>query len=131
MQAAAAKYKTRLRYHLKIDTGMNRLGFRYDNLRRSLPELLASDNLDLDAIYTHFATADDPDSPLFQEQRVRFDRAVADIRAMRGDAGGSDGGYLHACNSAALLRDSRVWFDAVRPGLLLYGIVPPPLAATG
>jgi len=36
----------------------------------------------------------------------------------------------HACNSAALLRDSRVWYDFVRPGLLLYGIVPPPLAST-
>ncbi|MGH9203148.1 MAG: alanine racemase, partial [Vicinamibacterales bacterium] len=36
----------------------------------------------------------------------------------------------HACNSAALLRDSRVWYDVVRPGLLLYGIVPPPLAST-
>ena len=38
--------------------------------------------------------------------------------------------FRHACNSAGLLRDSRVWFDAVRPGLLLYGIVPPPLAST-
>ena len=38
--------------------------------------------------------------------------------------------YRHAANSAALLRDARVWFDLVRPGLLLYGIVPPPLAST-
>jgi alanine racemase len=38
--------------------------------------------------------------------------------------------YRHAANSAAMLRDSRVWFDRVRPGLLLYGIVPPPLAST-
>jgi len=38
--------------------------------------------------------------------------------------------YVHAANSAALLRDSRVWYDRVRPGLLLYGIVPPPLAST-
>jgi alanine racemase len=38
--------------------------------------------------------------------------------------------YRHAANSAATLRDSRVWFDRVRPGLLLYGIVPPPLAST-
>ncbi|HZR24488.1 MAG TPA: alanine racemase [Vicinamibacterales bacterium] len=38
--------------------------------------------------------------------------------------------YLHAANSAALLRDSRVWYDRVRPGLLLYGLVPPPLAST-
>src|SRR5918912_3582776 len=79
VQGAAAKYKARLRYHLKIDTGMNRLGFRFDNLRRTLPGLLASDNLDLDAVYTHFATADDPESPLFGEQRLRFERAVDQI----------------------------------------------------
>ena len=125
VQAAAARYKQRLRYHLKIDTGMNRLGFRHDNLRRTLPELLASANLELDAVYTHFATADDPESPLFNVQRLRFERALADI-----DALGARPRYRHAANSAALLRDSRVWWDRVRPGLLLYGIVPPPLAAT-
>ena len=38
--------------------------------------------------------------------------------------------YRHACNSAAFLRDARVWYDRVRPGLLLYGMVPPPLAST-
>src|SRR5207247_3385015 len=49
VQAAAARYKQRLRYHLKIDTGMNRIGFRYANLRRTLPDLLASPNLELAA----------------------------------------------------------------------------------
>src|SRR5437868_11297110 len=82
VQAAALKYQQRLRYHLKIDTGMNRLGFRFDNLRRTLPELFASPNLELAAIYTHFATADDPESPLFAEQRVRFERALLDIETM-------------------------------------------------
>jgi alanine racemase len=125
VQAAAVRYKQKLRYHLKIDTGMNRLGFRHDNLRRSLPGLLASPNLQLDAVYTHFATADDPDSPHFAEQRVRFDRALADVETLGGRPR-----YRHACNSAALLRDSRVWYDRVRPGLLLYGVVPPPLAST-
>ena len=38
--------------------------------------------------------------------------------------------YVHAANSAALLRDARAWYDRVRPGLLLYGLVPPPLAST-
>jgi alanine racemase len=128
VQAAAAKFKQRIRYHLKIDTGMNRLGFRFDNLRQTLPELLASPNLALDAIYTHFATADEPESPLFTEQRVRFERALKGIAAGRGT--GAKPAYVHAANSAALLRDSRVWFDRVRPGLLLYGIVPPPLAST-
>jgi alanine racemase len=138
VQLAAAKYQRRLPYHLKIDTGMNRLGFRYDNVRRTLPELLASENLELHAVYTHFATADEPDSELFNEQRVRFEHTLTAIdeinRASRGEPLFAETAarrpYVHASNSAALLRDSRVWFDRVRPGLLLYGIVPPPLAST-
>jgi alanine racemase len=131
VQSAAAKYKKRLRYHLKIDTGMNRLGFRHDHLRVTLPGLLASDNLELEAIYTHFATADDPESALFAEQRVRFERALAEIDELeRMDSAFHRRWYIHAANSAATLRDSRVWYDRVRPGLLMYGVVPPPLAST-
>ncbi|MGE0705380.1 MAG: alanine racemase [Vicinamibacterales bacterium] len=125
LQAAAEKYNERLRYHLKIDTGMNRLGFRFDNLRNTLPELLSSRNLELGAVYTHFATADVPDSPQFDLQRRRFMTALGEIETM-----GARARYRHAANSAALLRDSRVWLDRVRPGLLLYGAVPPPLMAT-
>jgi alanine racemase len=140
VQAAAAARRTTVGYHLKIDTGMNRLGFRHDNLRRTLPEVLDSANLTLEAIYTHFATADDPDSPLFNDQRTRFEAAskiVAELAAeparqsrAAAKAAGAPKILRHACNSAALLRDSRVWHDIVRPGLLLYGIVPPPLAST-
>ena len=135
VQAAAAARNAVIGYHLKIDTGMNRLGFRHDNLRRTLPEVLGSANLRLEAVYTHFATADDPDLPLFNDQRVRFDDAaqLVDelVQAAPGRAGADPRNILrHACNSAALLRDSRVWHDIVRPGLLLYGIVPPPLAST-
>lgn len=123
-QAAEARGET-LRYHLKIDTGMNRLGFRHDNLRRMLPTLLASPNLSLDAVHTHFASADVPEDRSFDEQRTRFDRASHLIDELGGRAR-----LRHAANSAALLRDSRVWYDYVRPGLLLYGLVPPPLAST-
>src|SRR5438067_820570 len=83
VQKAAVRYGRRVRYHLKIDTGMNRLGFRFDNLKRSLPELLASPNLELDAVYTHFATADVPDSPVFEKQRVRFEQALKDVAELR------------------------------------------------
>src|SRR5688500_15878053 len=69
LQAAAAHHGIRLHCHLKIDTGMNRLGFRHDNLRRTLPEVASSGNLAIDAIYTHFATADNPEHPAFGEQR--------------------------------------------------------------
>jgi alanine racemase len=132
VQAAARRHRVQVRYHLKIDTGMNRLGFRYDNVRRTLPDLFASPNLELAAVYTHFATADEPESPLFHDQRVRFDHAVTDVLALdrQRAARGEREPYLHAANSAAVLRDSRVWYDRVRPGLLLYGLVPPPLAST-
>lgn len=111
--------------HLKIDTGMNRLGFRHDNLARTLPAIAASPHLTIDAVYTHFATADDPEHPAFNEQRQRFEKVLAALPAL-----GITPAFRHAANSAALLRDQRVWYDFVRPGLLLYGIVPPPLAAT-
>ena len=125
LQAAAAKRKTTLRYHLKIDTGMNRLGFRHDNLRRTLPELLSSPNLSLDAVHTHFGSADEPEHTLFDQQRTCFEAAC---RVLDELAAGPR--LRHAANSAALLRDSRVWYDFVRPGLLLYGLVPPPLGST-
>jgi len=124
LQAGAARRGATLHYHLKIDTGMNRLGFRHDNLRRTLPELLASKNLALDAVHTHFGTADEPGHQLFDTQRTRFEEASRVL-----DELGAGPRLRHAANSAALLRDSRVWYDFVRPGLLLYGLVPPPLGS--
>lgn len=113
-----------LPFHLKVDTGMNRLGFRHDNLRRTMPEVLSSPHLACEAVYTHFATADEPESAFLEEQRSRFERACAALGAL-----GLPHPRRHAANSAALLRDARTWYDWVRPGLLLYGIVPPPLAS--
>jgi alanine racemase len=130
--AAAAARRSRnsanasaLHCHLKIDTGMNRLGFRHDNLAQTLPKIAHSEYLTIDAVYTHFATADDPEHLAFALQRERFEQAVTQLPAL-----GITPQYRHAANSAALLRDERVWYEFVRPGLLLYGIVPPPLAST-
>jgi len=164
LQRAAAARGVVLHCHLKLDTGMNRLGFRHDNLARTLPEVLASPNLRFDACYTHFATADDAESPHMEEQRTRFEAAYQALTTLA--AGGSAGHFQrlpaeapgakaghaansaagrvqrhaansaagrvqrHAANSAAFLRDARTWYDFVRPGLLLYGVVPPPLWST-
>jgi alanine racemase len=125
VQAAASKRGVTTGYHLKIDTGMNRLGFRHDNVGRTLPPVLASPNLRLESVFTHFASADVPESTLLDTQRERFERVTTVVNELA-----KAPVRRHACNSAALLRDSRVWYDAVRPGLLLYGIVPPPLATT-
>lgn len=123
MHSAAARRGVRLRYHLEIDTGMNRLGFRHDNLTRTMPELLASPNLELEGVYTHFATADTPGDELFALQRRNFEAADHDLRAL-----GARGYVRHAANSAALLAEPATWFDLVRPGLLLYGVAPPAFA---
>ena len=123
LQAAAALRGVRLHCHLKIDTGMNRFGFRHDNLRATLPDVLAGRNLVFDAAYTHFATADQPGHPLFEEQRRRFDAALAASASL-----GLTVRSRHAASSAALLRGRCVWFDAVRPGLLLYGVAPTSVA---
>src|SRR5262245_26233712 len=139
LAAAAAKHGVRhgsdtgqtperrraLRCHLKIDTGMNRLGFRHDNLARTLPAIAKSEYLAVEAVYTHFATADEPEHPAFALQRERFEQVLTTLPSL-----GIQPTWRHAANSAALLRDERVWYDSFRPGLLLYGIVPPPLAAT-
>jgi alanine racemase len=124
LAALAERRGLRLVCHLKIDTGMNRLGFRHDNLRRTMPDVLASPHLRVEAVYTHFATAEAAESPFLDEQRARFERALAALGAM-----GLTGVGRHAANSAAMLRDRRTWYDWVRPGLVLYGLVPPPLAA--
>ena len=122
---AAAARDTVLGCHVKVDTGMNRLGLRHDNLRRTLPAILASPSLRVDSLYTHFATADEPEREHFALQRQHF----AQAREVAAELG-LPTTQAHAANSAATLRDERVWFDAVRPGLLLYGVVPPPLATT-
>ncbi len=125
LEAAAATRGVPLSCHLKIDTGMHRLGFRDDNLRRTVPELLTSPHVEIEAVHTHFGTADEPEHPLFDEQRQRFETASTVLAGL-----GAAPRLRHAAGSAALLRDSRVWYDFVRPGLLLYGLAPPPLATT-
>jgi hypothetical protein len=113
VEAEAARRGASIRYHLKIDTGMHRLGFRHDNLQRTVRELLASPHLQLAAVYTHFATAENAEHPLMDEQRAAFEGALVTL-----DAIGAPRVRRHAANSAAILRDARVWLDAVRPGLL-------------
>ncbi len=125
LAAAAARRGVVLDCHLKIDTGMNRLGLRHDNLHRTIPDIVHAPTLRVTAVYTHFATADAPEHDGFALQQANFTRACDALGAL-----GLPRVSRHAANSAALLRDERVWFDAVRPGLVLYGVVPPPLMAT-
>ena len=105
---------------------MHRLGFRHENLRWTLPELLGEPESRARGASTR--TLRPPTSPSIRcssSSAPTFETACATLQAL-----GARPRYRHAANSAALLRDSRVWYDFVRPGLLLHGVVPPPLATT-
>jgi len=113
--------------HLKVDTGMGRLGIPWAELGPLVSRVLASGALDLDGICTHFASADLPDlaaaASVTGDQLDCFDRALVAARAA-----GAAPRLLHAANSAAAFRFPAARFDMVRPGIAIYGngpVAPP------
>jgi alanine racemase len=112
---------------LKIDTGMGRLGIRFDQLNEFVDVLRQFPNIRVDGLLTHFAAADDPAcKPLTQDQIRRFDEAVSLFRER-----GYKPTYLHLANSPGVFGNSKGWGNMVRPGGAIYGLwrdILPPLA---
>ena len=109
----------RPRVHVKLDSGMGRLGTRDAELVRELCRLAADDErLELVGLMTHFATADEPGDAHFPAQLERFTEVAAALRADH------PGLLVHAANSAATLRDPAAHFDMVRCGVAGYGLDP-------
>ena len=106
-------------YHLKVDTGMNRVGVHYSDAGDFLRTIDFHRGLDLQGVFTHFATAESPDTFGLRTQMDRFNQALDTIRYM-----GIDPGIVHAANSAALIRFRETHFDMVRLGIALYGLHP-------
>lgn len=114
----AARAAPGTRVHVKLDTGMGRLGTRdVDEALRVAEAVLASPGLELAGVMTHFATADD-DPEFMDLQRERFEPFAAELRAL------APGVVTHAANSAATLRDAATHFDLVRCGIAVYGMDP-------
>ncbi|MDX2215685.1 MAG: alanine racemase [Oculatellaceae cyanobacterium bins.114] len=112
--------------HLKIDTGMSRLGAPWQEAAEFAQWVQRSPHLHIASVYSHLATADDPDPTTMQLQHHRFQEAIAQIRAV-----GIQPPRLHLANSAATLANPALHYDLVRVGLGLYGLHPAPhLAAT-
>ncbi|MFP4484334.1 MAG: alanine racemase [Spirochaetaceae bacterium] len=105
-----------LAVHLKIDTGMGRIGCRPEDAAELARTIEAAPRLQLEGVSTHFPNADDPDQTFTNAQIERFIGAVDSIRAA-----GIDPGLIHAANSAGLLEHPGSRLDMVRPGLLAYG----------
>jgi alanine racemase len=108
------------RVHVKLDTGMGRLGTRDPGEAADVARAAAStDGVELVGVMTHFATADDrQDDGFFDRQLEAFERFVQELRAEHGQL------IAHAANSAATLREPRAHFDMVRCGIAVYGMDP-------
>ena len=119
IEQAAARAGTVARVHVKVDTGMGRMGVRPEGAAELLDTLLRSPHLKLDAVYSHFATADEPDPAQTLDQLAAFHRVLSFFAAR-----GLTLPALHFANSGAVLQHPGAYFDLVRPGLMLYGVYP-------
>jgi len=105
--------------HLKVDTGMGRLGVLPADAMAMAGQIASGPHTTLGGVYTHFGSALERDFAPTRKQLATFESVLANLRAS-----GVDPGLRHCANSAAMLRDPSTWLDAVRVGTLLYGQYP-------
>lgn len=116
MERAAASAGVRHAVHLKVDTGMGRLGVSVAELPAVLKALAAAPHLLFEGLSTHLASSEIMDAPSVAEQARRFEDAQKMVR----DAG-FDPAFIHMANTSALISRRETWNRMVRPGIALYG----------
>lgn len=116
LDAAARAAGNRIPCHLKVDTGMGRLGFRPDRLADVLAVLKSLPGVEIRGVISHLALADEPDKPFTATQIERFQSVVTQVREA-----GFTPHYLHLANSAAIYSRQLAGCNLVRPGVSLYG----------
>jgi alanine racemase len=117
-RAAAASQKV-VHFHLKVDTGMNRIGVRSEQASEFVQTLAGLPGISMEGVFTHFATADVPGDWEFERQVERFQEALGEMRRR-----GIDPGTVHAANSPATILHPETHYDMVRCGIAIYGLQP-------
>ncbi len=110
--------------HVKVDTGMHRVGVAPGELVSTVRTITEFAELQLEGVCTHLPVADEPDNPYTADQLALFDALVAEVRAT-----GVDPGIVHAANSAGTIAHPKARYDMVRCGIALYGVPPAPALA--
>ncbi|MBW4693671.1 MAG: alanine racemase [Lyngbya sp. HA4199-MV5] len=105
--------------HLKLDTGMSRLGTSWQEAAAFVQLVQRLPNLTIASVYSHLATAEDPNQSIAKQQQQRFETAVVQIKAC-----GIHPPCLHLANSGGTLSDPAFHYDLVRVGLAIYGLYP-------
>jgi alanine racemase len=118
LSQAAVKLKKTARLHVKIDTGMGRIGFR-DKAWEDIKRIARLPGLFVEGIYTHLATADSPDLTYALEQLRIFDSLYLKLKAE-----GINIPLRHAANSPAIMQLPVSHYELCRPGIVLYGLLP-------
>jgi len=127
LERAAAKLNAqRVPVHLKLDTGMSRLGVTPEHLLAFLPQLRNAPHLALEGAFTHLASSEVLDAPDVEVQASRFSRALDKIHRS-----GYTPQYTHIANSAAIAARPQMHHNFVRPGISLYGYYLPFVSAAG
>jgi alanine racemase len=119
--AAADRAGRTVAVHVKVDTGLNRLGVPLDRLDELVTALAKEPRLEVEGCFTHFAFADQPRNPFIDTQLDRFRDALARLEAL-----GIQPRIRHAANSAASITRPDAHFDMVRLGIAMYGLSPGP-----
>lgn len=115
----AAKLKKRAALHVKVDTGMGRLGVEQGGAVALVREIARLRNVHCEGIYTHYSSAED-EQDFSRTQAAQFETIVQQLRDLK-----LCPPLVHANNSAALLHEPSTIYNLIRPGLLMYGIAPP------
>jgi alanine racemase len=122
-KSGGKKGRKRVSFHLKMDTGMNRLGIAPGNVDCFASQLAKCKHLELGGVFTHFASSEVSTNTRVGEQtrqqEERFYSALDRLRSL-----GVDPGIVHLANSAAIATRPETWADMVRPGAILYGYHP-------
>jgi alanine racemase len=131
MLVKAVRLERRPRLHVKVDTGMGRVGVSPEKTSRFIEEIMRSSSARWAGLMTHFATADEPDLSMAREQWRKFQDVISAAIPLR--ASGGEPLWVHAANSAAVCSLPETWQNPpegcipfVRCGLLTYGIPPVP-----
>lgn len=111
--------RKKVKIHVKLDTGMGRVGVHYTEASRFIQRLQNLQNLEIEGIYSHFATADEKDLSYAREQLRRFNQVLDELNTL-----GITIPIRHIANSAGLMNLPEAHFDMVRPGIILYGLSP-------
>lgn len=119
LSEAATRAGRQVGFHLKVDTGMHRIGVAHDRAGEFLTSLRGLPGLALHGVFTHFATAEVPGDWDFEKQMDRLQESLSDIREA-----GFEPGVVHASNSAATILHREAHFDMVRCGISIYGLHP-------